>query len=585
MDKITDRYHQPISTDKKHLDPLYDLKEVSKRTYQLGLSALILGVFLSIYDAVIGMYVSSFLLACFCFAILMFMALKWQNAIKDLTISIFAVTCALLISLVLLEGLQSDQYLYFFPVLISVPLVVDLKQKQARKPGIFVGIIIFSFAVCILIGYYVPPMADFTPQQAAHLVLVNRFTAIGSTMVAAALYTFFEKKYIEELLTQSERVINTKTQFLATMGHELRTPLNGIIGIVNMLKNENSATRQAEYISILQNSADHMLQQVNDILDFNKIEAGKLELHPVKISLPNFLLNTSLPFKVLTANRNVEVFTEVDKQLDVMVLADDMRLTQVLNNLFANALKFTSSGYVKLKATCIKKDEQLVTINFSMEDTGIGIDKADQEKIFEGFWQVYHEGTRELTGTGLGLTICNRILQLMGGKLTLESEKGKGSKFSFALTFGLAATQPAYNPIKPAGNNDLRSLRILLAEDNKINMMVAKKALTSFEATVDSAYDGAEALARLEQFPHYDIVLMDLEMPVMNGYEAIFEIKKKYPLVPVIAFTASLVDQKMLADLLASGFNDCILKPFNPQQLLTVITKNTRVKAAQPVAG
>jgi signal transduction histidine kinase/ActR/RegA family two-component response regulator len=510
----------------------------------------------------------------------MFMVLKYQDAIKDLTLSIFAVTCALLICLVLLEGLQSDQYLYFFPVLIAVPLVVDLKQKQAKKPAIFVAIIILSFVICIIIGNYIKPMADFTTQQAAKLVLVNRFTALGSTMVAAALYTFFEKKYIEELLTQSDTIINTKTQFLATMGHELRTPLNGIIGIVNLLKNENSVFRQEEYIKILQSSADHMLQQVNDILDFNKIEAGKLELHPVKINLTNFLLSTSLPFKVLSENRNVEVRTEIDNQLNAVVLADDMRLTQVLNNLFANALKFTTQGHVILKATCNKKDEKSVTVGFSVEDTGIGIDKADQEKIFEGFWQVYHEDTRELTGTGLGLTICNRILQLMGSKLSLQSEKGNGSKFTFTLTFALATIAPVYRSIKAIDNSDLKALKILLVEDNKINMMVAKKALTGFQATVNSAYDGAEALACLKQYPDYDIVLMDLEMPVMNGYQAIFEIKKNYPLIPVIAFTASLVDQQMLADLLASGFNDCILKPFNPQNLLTVIKNNTGTKTA-----
>lgn len=578
MDKITDKYHQPVNAGPKQQDLLFDLKEVSKRTFQLGLTALSLGVFLSVYDAFIGMYVSSFLLACFCLAILMFIVLKWQDAIKDLTISIFSVICGLLVCLVLLEGLQTDQYLYFFPALIAVPLVIDLKQKQAKKPGIFVGIMLFAFVACIVIGNYVPPLADFTPGQAARLALVNRFTALGSTIVLAALYTFFEKKYIEEIVTQSNRVINTKTQFLATMGHELRTPLNGIIGIVNLLKQENSATRQAEYISILQNSADHMLQQVNDILDFNKIEAGKLELHPVAINLNNFLLNVCLPFKVLSANSNVAVLAEIDVQLDTLILADDMRLTQVLNNIFANALKFTGNGYVKLKAACQKKDDKQITVAFAIEDTGIGIDKADQEKIFEGFWQVYHEGTRELTGTGLGLTICNRILQLMGAKLSLESEKGRGSRFSFSLTFNVAGAAPVHVPIQPAGDSDLKSIKVLLAEDNKINMMVAKKALTSFGATVDAAYDGMEALARLEDFPHYDIVLLDLEMPVMNGYEAIFEIKKRYPLVPVIAFTASLVDQKMLADLLASGFNDCILKPFNPQQLSTVIKKHTGIK-------
>jgi CheY-like chemotaxis protein len=253
---------------------------------------------------------------------------------------------------------------------------------------------------------------------------------------------------------------------------------------------------------------------------------------------------------------------------------DDMRLVQVFNNLLSNALKFTTEGFIKIKAVCKKRYKRYITVTFSVEDSGIGINKADQEMIFESFWQVYDESTKQLTGTGLGLTICTSLLHLMGSALTLESEKGKGSKFSFDLTLDYSG-KPVLTPdidIRTAG--DLTDIRVLLVEDNKINMIVAKKILIGFKAIVDCAYDGKEALDQMAIDPDFQVVLLDLEMPGMNGYTAIYEMKKLYPQIPVIALTASLVDQQMFEDLLASGFNDCIVKPFQPHQLLSRIQRH-----------
>jgi len=573
MGKTTDKYHQVIKPDNKHLNPLFDLKEVPKRTYQLGLAMLFMGICLSIFDSAILMYVSSFLVACFCFSILMFMLLKYNEAINDLTISIISMVCAWLISSAFLEGLQSEQYLYFFPLLIAVPLLINLKQTKYKKSFIFISIIIFSFLVCICVGRYAKPLESFTIHQINRLALANRITAIGTTIIFAVLYIFFEKKYIEELVEQSNRVIDTKAQFLATMGHELRTPLNGIIGVVNLLKNEQDQVKQEEYIKILQYCSDHMLQQVNDILDFNKIEAGKLELHPVKVNLSQLLSKTIKPFIALSIEKDVDIKIEVAPEIDVLVLADDLRLVQVFNNLITNAFKFTKSGFVTLKAACKNINERGVTVTFSVEDTGMGIDVADQDRVFESFWQVYDENTKELTGTGLGLSICVRLLKLMGSTLTLESEKGKGSKFIFDIEFNYADKQQLSPATEISGEGSLSGVNILLVEDNKINMMVAKKILTGSKATVTSAYDGKEALDTLAANAAFQLILLDLEMPVMNGYTAIYEIKKLYPHIPVVALTASLVDQQMLEDLLASGFNDCMLKPFQPHELISAVQK------------
>lgn len=568
----SDKYYKRVRDDNKHLNPLFDIKEVPKRAYQLGIAALCLGVGLAIYDSFIGLYVSSFLLGCFCFAILMFMYLKHNGDIQNLTISIICLVCGMLIGSALLEGLDSEQYLYFFPILIAVPIIVNLKQTRYRQSTTYIAIILFSFTVTLLIGRYVNHQESFTHLQIEQLAFANRFLAICSTIVFAVAYIFFEEKYIQELNEQSQRVIDSRTRFLATMGHELRTPLNGIIGVINLLKHERDPEEQQQYLQVLKYCSDHMLQQVNNILDFNKIEADKIEIRPVPINLMQLLLNISMPFVALLNDKGIQLMIDISPGLDITVMADELRLIQILNNLFSNALKFTEHGYVKLKVDLLNKDEADVTVKFTIEDTGIGIDPEDQKLIFKGFWQVQDENTKSLNGTGLGLNLTVRLLKLMNSQLDLKSEKGKGSEFSFALQLKRAKREVVKNI--PAADDKLSGVKILLAEDNPINLMIAEKVLMDFDALVTGAYNGREALDVLEKNPAFDVVLLDLEMPVMNGYEAILEMKRLYPNIPVLAFTASLVDQNMLADLYASGFDDCILKPFQPHQLSSVIKKH-----------
>ena len=583
MKEITNKYHRINKVDDHPLNIHFDIKDVSKRTYQLGLATLFTGIALSIYTSFIGLYVSSFVSACFCFAILMVILLKYNGDIENLTIFIVTIVCAMLVSTAAIEGLQSGQYLYFFPLMVSIPIIVDLKPTQYKDSFIYIGIIIVSFLACILIGHNVKPLEAFTPSQLGKLSFVNNVIAISSTIIFAVSYIFFEKKYIHQLKEQSQKVIDSRTQFLATMGHELRTPLNGIIGVINLMKQQKRDAQQDEYYQILKYCSDHMLQQVNNILDFNKIEADKLEIHPVELNMKVFMMNVGMPFITLFQEKGLDMKINIDPGLDVNVMADDVRLIQIFNNLLSNALKFTDKGFVKLDVSCKRKDDKFIEVDFSIEDTGIGIAEKDQKKIFESFWQVYDEDTKKFIGTGLGLTICVRLLKLMGSNLVLVSEKGKGSKFSFDLKLDYAAYNHKQLPKnKTAEKDNLEGVKLLLVEDNQINMMVAKKILTGFKAEVTPAFDGAEALAALIKNPDFDIILMDLEMPVMDGFTAIHEVKRLYPEIPVIAFTASLVDKKMLSDLIASGFVDCMLKPFQPLQLLSDIKKYLS-KPLQPV--
>jgi signal transduction histidine kinase/CheY-like chemotaxis protein len=577
MKRITDKYHKLIKDDIKYLNSPFDIKEVPKRTYQLGLASLLTGVGLSVYDSFLGLYVSSFLIACFCFAILLFILLKYNDAIGNLRAFIIGMFCSLLITEVLLEGLQSEEYLYFFPLLVAVPIVVDLKQTTYRESITYISVIILAFCICILIGRTVHPLEAFHGDQKGKLAFINRIVAISSTIVFSVSYIFFEKKYINQLMEQSKRVIDTRTQFLSTMGHELRTPLNGIIGTVNLLGKDPLSAKNEEYLQILKYCSDHMLQLVNNILDYNKIEAGKLDIHTTEVNLAKLLANVGKPFASSFIEKGVDLQVEIDERLKIWVLADDLRLTQIFNNLLSNALKFTEKGYVKLKVVAHNIDKKSVTVNFSVQDTGLGIDADNQQKIFDGFWQVYDESTKNLTGTGLGLSITVRLLKMMRTDLKLQSEKGKGSTFSFDLVFD-RVDRPE-QPLGITAKENLAGIKILLVEDNPINMMIAKKSLKDFQAAVVTAVNGREAIDELQRNPGFDIVLMDLEMPVMNGYTAIYEVKKLIPHMPVVAFTASLVDERMLADLIESGFSDVLLKPFQQQQLLATIQKSL----AEPV--
>ena len=248
------------------------------------------------------------------------------------------------------------------------------------------------------------------------------------------------------------------------------------------------------------------------------------------------------------------------------MISDETRILQVLNNLLSNALKFTHSGGVKLSIQLQSARVGQVKVNFSVTDTGIGIPQSKAANIFERFTQADTTSIREYGGTGLGLTISQKIVQMCAGKLSVESDEGKGSRFYFTIPLALnEAKQPHVNKAPFKSLKALNGINVLLVEDNTINMLVAKRFLSNWEINIKEAVNGQEAVELFKLF-HFDLIILDLEMPVMDGYQAIEEIRKIDPRVPVIAFTASVFDD-MKNVLLAAGFNDFISKPFRPEEL------------------
>lgn len=555
---------------------IHDIKETSKRAIRfcgVAIAASILNLFTNI---TYGNYLSAvFITGLIAVLILLFWITKKGDG-RIAKYFLIAILNIFLISIAFVEGLNTASTLYFLPLLYAIPFFVDNYKAYSFQITFFFSITILSFAVCIIFCGKTSSW-QFIPENILRkMFLTNCFCSVLMCAVFAYLTMYLEKKYATALLTQidkTEDAMEARTKFLSSMGHELRTPLNGIIGATNLLRSGKGLPEQKDFLDILKYCSDHMLGLVNDILDFNKIEAGQFDLHPVECNIKTLLKQSTLPFFNRFEEKNIDLEVVIDENLDEVVLVDDLRLVQVINNLISNALKFTETGFVKLQAEQKQKQDNLATILFSVQDTGIGINTADQEKIFGSFWQVFNETTRKYSGTGLGLTICQRLLALMDSSLKVKSEIGKGSEFYFTVTVPVLASKKEKKAAAEQNNSDLQGLKILLAEDNIINMIIAKKFLEDKQALLTTAVDGQQALDCLKKQPDFDIILLDLEMPVLDGYTAIIDIRKNYPHIPVIAFTAALMDQEMLHGLKSLGFRDCILKPFQPMDLFAKVRK------------
>jgi signal transduction histidine kinase/CheY-like chemotaxis protein len=549
------------------ISPAPDIKKTSKRAAQFCCVAMMVATFNAIVNLIHGNIISAILIAGLVasLAIMVFINNAGNPRIAKLGLVVLLNVFLVLISFA--EGLNTASTSYFLPLLYAIPFFVNNNKDFKLKVGVLFSITLCSFAVCVIFCNKTSTWQPISEGVYRQMFLINGFSSFMLCAVFAYLSIYLERRYADALLKQigkTEEAMDARTKFLSSMGHELRTPLNGIIGASNLLRNSEVLQEQKEFLDILKYCSDHMLGLVNDILDFNKIEAGKLDLHPVKCNIKKLLKKSTLPFYNSFEEKKIELKVVVDDELDEVVLLDDLRLVQIINNLISNALKFTEKGYVKLEVTQRQKITGLTTITFCVEDTGIGIKEADQDRIFGSFSQVYNETTRKYGGTGLGLTICKRLLKMMDSILTVESKVGKGSKFSFTITVPVVECDKEKNFVREHESTDLEGIKILLAEDNIINMMIAKKFLEDKKAIVSTAENGQDALAILAKDDGFDIVLLDLEMPVMDGYTAVVEIQKNWPHIPVLAFTAALMDQEMLQKLLDLGFLDCILKPFEP---------------------
>jgi signal transduction histidine kinase len=375
-----------------------------------------------------------------------------------------------------------------------------------------------------------------------------------------------------EASRKAQAAIVAKARFLSNMSHEIRTPLNGIVGVTNIMLDEEYLPSQQKNLKTLANLSDHTLQLVNNILDLAKIEAGKAVVDNVKFNLLVFIKKIKSIFDVTAELKKLDFSIELKGNIDVNVKSDEVKLSQVLINLLGNAIKFTEQGFVKLKIEILSEETQInkQAIRFYVIDSGIGIKKEDQEKIFESFTQADSLTTRKFGGTGLGITISERILDLMGSKLHLDSDIGKGATFWFDVEMEKSTLEETIVTVAATSNMQLKDKSVLIAEDNPINQTVVKHILKKWGVKISIAKNGYEALEMATK-DSYDIILMDLDMPVMDGYEATTRIKEIHPDMPFIALTAAAFDD-MQNYLAAKGFNEVVQKPFMPDELFAKIS-------------
>lgn len=375
---------------------------------------------------------------------------------------------------------------------------------------------------------------------------------------------------------KAEKASMVKAEFLSTITHELRTPMYAVTGLTHLLLEENPKPEQKEHLSSLQFSSEYLLNLINNILDLNKLEANKVEIEKTTFNLRKRLNDVLIALKKSAEDRKNSLKLEFDPDIPDKLDGDSVKLSQVLINLIGNSLKFTQNGDVVIRVSKLAEKNNKITLHFEIEDNGVGISKKKQKSIFESFSQASLQINRKFGGTGLGLSIVKSLLELMGSRIQLESQLGKGSKFWFDLVLEVSAQDATEEKgQKHLDENEyglFENKHILVVEDNKINQMITRKILEKRNIKCQVADNGMDAI-KLVETNDFDVVLMDIHMPGISGIEATQEIRKFKPQLPIIALTAVTIEEN-LDEFYRVGFNEIIPKPFKTEEFFEKIHRS-----------
>ena len=466
---------------------------------------------------------------------------------------------------------------------LPIPVLLLLGPVATLIWIVFALLTIAALLVATL-GGWISAHAHIT-QQAVPWALMNHVMAVGNMMLAVLLYDHLSVRQLKQLARRNEEIKAThqalrlaqahKDEFVAAVGHELRTPMNAILGFNGVLRQELAdQPEQVVVVDHIRQSTEHLLHVVNDILDFSQLQAGKLILHTVDFSLAALMQDALKTLQDKAHEKGLSWSGQIDAQVPSRVHADRQRLLQILRNLLDNALKFTEQGGVQLHISV-----HGTQLRFEVTDTGRGIALARQDQIFSRFEHADVQTTRDYGGTGLGLSICEKLVTLHGGQIGLHSREGQGATFWFQMPLQEAKTVSETQPNKPPGLQD-EALRILVVDDNAMNLMVARLQLKKCwpKADIVTADSAAQALILLDQ-QSFDVALLDMIMPDMDGMQLTAQIRRQFPAItarmPILALTANTnpVDRQRCLD---AGMDDVLDKPMDPDTLVRCVSRHIR---------
>jgi signal transduction histidine kinase/CheY-like chemotaxis protein len=481
------------------------------------------------------------------------------------------------------QGTDQGSFLYLFPFVMAMIFFLRVRKNNLVVTIFITATLLNLLAIVLFLPHHNARFEKVSETMADNHrklnIIINFLLVIVFFYVVLRLLDAKEKrnkKHIASLqaaeleITQArdraEKAAAAKMRFMSNMSHELRTPLNAIIGTTHLLMQDHQLLQENEHCKILMDSSKHMLHLVNEVLDLNKLDEGKLELIHQPFDLAEMLQQAADAVTTTIQKKNIHLSLEMDTlPKDKMLVGDEMRLKQVILNLLSNAVKFTEAGTVKLRAHVNSQTASGANIYFAVVDTGIGIPPEKKHLIFDSFTQADAETTRKYGGSGLGLTICRELVRKMGAQLKVTSEQWRGSTFYFTLDLPFQQSAVDVPKEKLNGVKKLHGVKILLVEDNAVNRNIARRFLLSWGASLIMAENGRVAWELFRQHA-FDLLLIDLEMPLMDGKTLLKQVREVDSNIPAIAFTAA-VYENMYDDLQKHGFNGFLHKPFRPEDM------------------